>query len=265
MSDLAVNKSAPLRVTRTALEKIIRDAGVIGLQYFHNRKNVAINKKAARDFVTEADVAIEAFLKETLTRAYPEYGFWGEETGQSADQSSRWIVDPIDGTHSFAKGQYGWSISIALEIGGDIVLGAVHAPVLNDLYLAEKGQGAFKNGERTYVSGETVLGDAMISTGFACLRNYLADNNLERFCRIAQRTTGQRRFCSAALDLCMVADGQVDAFWEQELNLYDVAAGALIVLEAGGTLTDFKGNPGLFPKQILATNGKILDQILPLM
>jgi myo-inositol-1(or 4)-monophosphatase len=265
MTNPAVTGTAPMRVTPAALEKVIRDAGVIGMKYFNDRKNVAINKKTARDFVTEADVAIEAFLKETLTREYPEYGFWGEETGQSADQSSRWIVDPIDGTHSFAKGQYGWSISIALEIGGDIVLGAVHAPVLNDLYLAEKGNGAFKNGKRTYVSDEPVLGDAMISTGFACLRNYLPDNNLERFCRIAQRTTGQRRFCSAALDLCMVADGQVDAFWEQELNLYDVAAGALIVLEAGGTLTDFKGNPGLFPKQILATNGKILDQILPLM
>jgi myo-inositol-1(or 4)-monophosphatase len=254
-----------MRVTQIALEKVIRDAGAIGMKYFNDRKNVAVNKKAARDFVTEADVAIEAFLKETLTREYPEYGFWGEESGQSANQASRWIVDPIDGTHSFAKGQYGWSISVALEVDGEIVLGAVHAPVYNDLYIAEKGKGAFKNGDRIAVSEETDLGAAMIATGFACLRNYLVENNLERFCRIAQRTTGQRRFCSAALDLCFVADGQVDAFWEQELNLYDVAAGALIVLEAGGTLTDFKGNPGLFPKQILATNGKILDQILPLM
>jgi myo-inositol-1(or 4)-monophosphatase len=254
-----------MRVTQAALEKVIRDAGAIGMKYFNDRKNVAVNKKAARDFVTEADVAIEAFLKETLTREYPEYGFWGEESGQSANQASRWIVDPIDGTHSFAKGQYGWSISVALEVDGEIVLGAVHAPVYNDLYIAEKGKGAFKNGDRIAVSEETDLGAAMIATGFACLRNYLVENNLERFCRIAQRTTGQRRFCSAALDLCFVADGQVDAFWEQELNLYDVAAGALIVLEAGGTLTDFKGNPGLFPKQILATNGKILDQILPLM
>jgi myo-inositol-1(or 4)-monophosphatase len=105
----------------------------------------------------------------------------------------------------------------------------------------------------------------MISTGFACLRQYLEDNNLQRFARIAQATTGQRRLGSAALDLCTVADGQVDAFWEQELNLYDVAAGVLIVLEAGGTVTDFKGNPGVFPKQILATNGKLLSQILPLM
>ena len=105
----------------------------------------------------------------------------------------------------------------------------------------------------------------MDATGFACLRSFLIDNNLERFARIAHNTTGQRRFGSAAMDLCLVADGQVDAFWEQELNLYDVAAGALIAQEAGGTITDFKGNEGLFPKQVLATNGLILSQILPLM
>ena len=254
-----------MTVTMAALEKVIRDAGAIGMRFFNDRKTMAVSKKTGRDFVTEADVAIEAFLKETLTRDYPDYGFWGEESGQSANQTNRWIVDPIDGTHTFAKGQYGWSVSIALEIDGDIVLGAVYAPVFDDLYIAEKGKGALKNGERITVSDETELDHAMVATGFACLRSYLTDNNLERFCRIAQRTAGQRRFGSAALDLCFVADGQVDAFWEQELNLYDVAAGALIVLEAGGTLTDFKGHPGLFPKQVLATNGKIFAQILPLM
>lgn len=105
----------------------------------------------------------------------------------------------------------------------------------------------------------------MIATGFACLRSYLVENNLKRFSRIAEATTGQRRFGSAAMDLCLVADGQVDAFWEQELNLYDVAAGALIVKEAGGTVTDFKGNEGVFPKQILATNNGIFDELLELM
>jgi len=265
MTDLDVSPATRIRVTQAALEQVIRDAGAIGMKFFHDRKNVAVNKKAARDFVTEADVAIEAFLKEKLIKDYPEYGFWGEETGQTADQTNRWIVDPIDGTHSFSKGQYGWSVSIALEIEGELMLGAVYAPVFDDLYIAEKGKGAFKNGERIFVSDETELADAMIATGFACLRSYLTENNLERFSRIAQYTAGQRRFGSAALDLCLVADGQVDAFWEQELNLYDVAAGALIALEAGGTLTDFNGIPGIFPKQILATNGKVLEQILPLM
>jgi myo-inositol-1(or 4)-monophosphatase len=178
---------------------------------------------------------------------------------------NRWVVDPIDGTHSFSKGQYFWSISVALEIAGELQLGVVYAPALDDYYAAETGKGSWKNGKPIRVSGETQLASSMISTGFACLRSYLEDNNLQRFCRIAQLTTGQRRFGSAALDLCLVADGQVDAFWEQELNLYDVAAGVVIAREAGASITDFKGNVGVFPKQILATNGKILAELLPLM
>jgi len=249
----------------TDLETVVRDAGSIALAHFNDLKSLSVNKKSPRDFVTDADVAVEAFLKATLTEKCPEYGFWGEESGQSADQSARWVVDPIDGTHSFSRGQYFWSISVALEIDQELILGAVYAPALNDYYTAEKGKGAWKNGLPIAVSTESNLADAMVATGFACLRSYLTDNNLERFGRIAQRTTGQRRFGSAAMDLCLVADGQVDAFWEQELNLYDVAAGALIAKEAGATVTDFQGNEGVFPKQILVTNGKILDQILPLM
>ncbi|MCX7107352.1 MAG: inositol monophosphatase family protein [Methylococcales bacterium] len=254
-----------MSISLTELEDVVRDAGSIALTYFKDIKNVGLNKKSPRDFVTAADVAVEAFLKETLTNKYPEYGFWGEESGQSANQTNRWIVDPIDGTHSFSRGQYFWSISVALEIEQELIVGAVYAPALNDYYCAEKGMGAWKNGLPIHVSSETNLAESMVATGFACLRSFLIDNNLERFARIAHNTTGQRRFGSAAMDLCLVADGQVDAFWEQELNLYDVAAGALIAQEAGGTITDFKGNEGLFPKQVLATNGLILSQILPLM
>ena len=249
----------------STLEAIIREAGEIALNKFNDLQNLKVSKKSPRDFVTSADIAVEAFLNETLAEHYPEYGFWGEESGQSSNQNQRWIVDPIDGTHSFAKGQYFWSISVALEINNKLVFGAVYAPALNDYYCAKKGHGTFKNGKKISVSNETDLGNSMVATGFACLRSYLEANNLERFCSIAQRTTGQRRFGSAAMDLCLVADGQVDAFWEQELNLYDVAAGAIIVLEAGGTITDFKGNTGVFPKNILATNGAILDELLTLM
>lgn len=254
-----------MSISLAILEQVVRQAGAIALAHFKNLKQLEVIKKSPRDLVTEADIKVEAFLKETLTRQCPEYGFWGEESGQSANQAARWIVDPIDGTHSFSKGQYFWSISVALEIDGQLMMGAVYAPALDDYYCAEKGKGAFKNGEPITVSSETSLESSMIATGFACLRSYLTENNLERFARIAQKTTGQRRFGSAAMDLCLVADGQVDAFWEQELNLYDVAAGALIAQEAGGTVTDFQGNPGVFPKQILATNGKILDQVLALM
>jgi myo-inositol-1(or 4)-monophosphatase len=252
-------------ISLAVLEQVVREAGTIALTYFKDLKNVTIDKKSPRDFVTAADVAVEAFLKEKLSQICPEYGFWGEESGQTANQTNRWIVDPIDGTHSFSKGQYFWSISVALEIDQQLVIGAVYAPALNDYYCAELNKGAWKNGESIHVSDETSLANSMIGTGFACLRQYLTDNNLARFGRIAQQTTGQRRFGSAAMDLCLVADGQLDAFWEQELNLYDVAAGALIAQEAGATVTDFQGNNGIFPKQILVTNGKILDQLLPLM
>jgi len=252
-------------ITLEGLEKIVREAGMVAMRYFNDLDGLAVSKKSARDLVTDADVAVEHYLKDALAEQCPEYGFWGEESGKTANQTSRWVVDPIDGTHSFSKGQYFWGISVALEIDGELVMGAVYAPALDDFYAAEQGKGAWKNGRPIRVSTETQLADSMVSTGFACLRQYLEDNNLQRFCRIAQATTGQRRFGSAALDLCLVADGQVDAFWEQELNLYDVAAGALIAREAGGSITDFKGNDGVFPKQILATNGKILDQILILM
>lgn len=254
-----------MSISLDVLENIVREAGAIALDYFGNLKKLEVSKKTPRDLVTEADVAVEAFLKKSLTKACPEFGFWGEEGGQSDNQSSRWIVDPIDGTHSFSKGQYFWSISVALEIDQEIVAGAVYAPALNDYYVAEKGKGAFKNGQPISVSAEESLSDSMVATGFACVRNYLKENNLQRFCRIAQNTTGQRRFGSAAMDICMVADGQVDAFWEQELNLYDIAAGVLIASEAGASVTDFKGREGIFPKEVLVTNGKILDQILPLM
>jgi myo-inositol-1(or 4)-monophosphatase len=254
-----------MSISLAVLEQVVREAGTIALTYFKDLKNVTIDKKSPRDFVTAADVAVEAFLKQTLTEKYPEYGFWGEESGKSANQNNRWIVDPIDGTHSFSKGQYFWSISVALEMDHQLIIGAVYAPALDDYYCAEQGKGAWKNGEPIRVSDETSLANSMIGTGFACLRQYLTDNNLPRFAKIAQLTTGQRRFGSAAMDLCLVADGQLDAFWEQELNLYDVAAGALIAREAGATVTDFHGNVGIFPKHILATNGKILDQLLPLM
>ncbi len=254
-----------MSISLAVIEKIIREAGELALSQFNNLANLQVSKKSPRDFVTETDIAVEALLKQKLSEQYPEYGFWGEESGKTENQSSRWVVDPIDGTHSFSRGQYFWGISVALEINQQTVFGAVYAPALDDYYCAEINKGACKNGMPIHVSTIDQLAVAMISTGFACLRNYLPDNNLKRFCRIAEQTTGQRRFGSAALDLCLVADGQVDAFWEQELNLYDVAAGAIIAQEAGASVTDFQGNKGVFPNQILSTNGKILDQLLPLM
>lgn len=247
------------------VREVIIQAGELALEYFKQLDTLGIEKKSPKDLVSQADIEVEKFLKDQLLERFPDFGFWGEESGQSDNQKIRWIVDPIDGTHSFVRGQYFWSISVALEKDGEIVLGAVYAPKLQDLYHAEKGKGALRNNNPIHVSDIPTLSEAMITTGFACLRSDLPENNLPRFSRIAETTMGQRRFGSAAMDLCLVADGQVDAFWEQHLNLYDIAAGALIVKEAGGSITNFEGKDGIFPENILATNGKILKEILPLM
>ncbi len=172
-------------ISLAVLEEIVRNAGVIAMRYFNNLETIGINRKSARDLVTDADVAVEAYLKEALAEAYPHYGFWGEESGKSNNQTNRWIVDPIDGTHSFSKGQYFWSISVALEIEQELIAGSVYAPALDDLYIAAKGKGARKNGKTISVSVESSLADSMIATGFACLRSYLVENNLQRFARIA--------------------------------------------------------------------------------
>jgi myo-inositol-1(or 4)-monophosphatase len=243
----------------------IKEAGTIALDYFDQLSEIQIKKKGARDLVTIADVKVESFIRKKLLGKYPKHSFYGEESGIQEGSASRWIVDPIDGTHSFVRGQYYWSISIALEIEHELQMGAVYAPRLNDLYFAKKGEGAFKNDSKIITSNIDQLREAMVSTGFACLRSSLEKNNLERFSRIAENTMGQRRFGSAAMDLCMVADGQVDAFWEQHLNLYDIAAGVLIVKEAGGSITDFTGVKTINPEAVLATNSKLLDEILAYM
>ena len=245
------------------LKEIILNAGDLALRYFARLTTLEVSYKNPRDLVSEADLAIEKYLIDRLRKVGIDAGFYGEETGQNANQSTRWIIDPIDGTHSFLRGQAFWSISVALEIKGILCLGAVYAPKLGDLYLAEKNQGATKNGKPIHVSSIAQLSEAMVSTGFACLRAGLSENNLTRFNQVALQTLGQRRFGSAALDLCLVADAQVDIFWEMELNLYDIAAGALILLEAGGALLNFKGQPGIFPKEVLATNQLLTSQVLP--
>lgn len=247
------------------IRDVIAEAGEIALEFQSRIDSIGITEKGARDLVTEADIAVEDFVRKRLLEQTPDFSFLGEENPETRGSDSRWVVDPIDGTHSFIRRQVFWGISIALEVAGEIQAGAVFAPSLNDLYTAEKGQGAFKNDRKIQVSETEALSKAMVGTGFACLRAGLKENNLPRFCRIAERTMDQRRFGSAALDCCMVGDGQMDAFWEQQLNLYDVAAGSLIASEAGASVTDFRGNPGLNPEAVLITNGKILPELLELM
>lgn len=248
------------------LKETILEAGELAMDWFSRRDKMKVEYKSPKDLVTEADRNVEQFLKMHLLDEYPDFGFWGEESGEKEQKATRWIVDPIDGTHSFSRGQYFWGISVALEQDGEIVMGAVYAPALNDLYFAEKDRGAWKNEEPIEVSDIRNLSESMVSTGFACLRGKGGgSNNLNRFSRVARASMGQRRFGSAALDLCLVADGQVDGFWEQNLNLYDVAAGYLLVMEAGGRVSNFDGIDGLNPKQICASNSLIHPELIHFM
>ena len=250
---------------KKALEQTIKEAGQLALSFFSKIDTLKIDNKSPKDLVTEADISVEKFIKNRLLSLTPDFGFFGEESGKVSGKKGRWIVDPIDGTHSVVRKQYFWSVSIALEIDGILTLGAVYAPRLNDLYVGERGKGAWKNDIPIRISTTDSLTEAMVCTGFACLRSSLPENNLKRFSRIAEKTRDQRRFGSAALDICFVADGQVDVFWEQHLNLFDIAAGVVIAKEAGATVTDFSGNDLINPEEVLVTNGNMQEQILQLM
>ncbi|OGG97705.1 MAG: inositol monophosphatase [Candidatus Lambdaproteobacteria bacterium RIFOXYD12_FULL_49_8] len=251
--------------TLAEITPIIKKAGALALKGCRSLNQLQVTEKAPRDLVTEIDLQVEQFLIKALSKLDKSIGFFGEETGQSSSQERRWIIDPIDGTHSFVRGQYFWAISLGLEIEGTLRLGAVYAPKLKDLYLGELGKGATKNGLPIQASKVARLDQAMVSTGFACLRAGLENHNLPRFSRIAQATMGQRRFGSAALDICLCADGQVDAFWEQELNLYDIAGGVVIAKEAGCRVTNFAGEEVLNPKEVLVTNGLLTKPLVTLM
>ena len=247
---------------KTFLKQIVTRAGEISLEYRARLSEVKISQKdTVKDLVTEADVAVENYLIEQIKNTYPDHAICAEESGTHAGDEYRWVIDPIDGTTSFVHDHPFYSISIALQQHGQTILAAVFAPVLGELYLAEKGKGATRNDQPIAVSDRTALSDCLMTTGFACLRSNLKRNNLPLIERIAPKLRGLRILGSAAVDLCYVASGRTDGGWELNLNIYDIAAGALIVQEAGGTVTDFSGGTENLPHEILATNGKIHNEL----
>lgn len=247
------------------LHKIILQAGQMTLEFRRNIGTLAIDRKAKKDFVSEADRAVEHFLVEQIHRRYPGHAIFGEETGSHDGDEYRWIIDPIDGTTSFIHGQPFYCISIALQHNGQTILAAVHAPVLGELFEAGLGQGATLNGEPICVSKESHLEDSLLATAFACIRDNLPYNNLPYFLRILPQIRDIRQPGSAALDLAYIACGRFEGFWELNLKLYDIAAGALIVSEAGGRVTDFAGGVTGLPGEMIATNGRIHDEILSIL
>ncbi len=248
------------------IERISREAGRLALQYRDKDSLLIENKHANRkDIVTAADKAIERYLRDEILHAYPDHSIMGEEGDDIKGNECLWVLDPIDGTVSFAHGLPIFTVSIGYMEGDVIKAGAITAPVLDEFFYAERGKGAFLNGRPIHVSDCSVPEEAVMATGFACLRDNLKENNLERFSRIAPRVQHMSRLGSAAYDMAMVAAGRVEGYWEQQLNLYDIAAGVVLVEEAGGIVSDFSGAPVVNPRQILAANPAMHGQMLSWM
>ena len=215
--------------------------------------------------VTEADVAVEQEIRERIERRFPTHTFLGEESGgqSAAGAEFRWIVDPIDGTTNFAHGLALFCTSIALEIDGEVAVGAIYDPMADELFTAERGHGARLNGRRLAVSRVDTLIDALLVTGFPYTATAERDEQLAIFTAFLAQSQAVRRLGSAALDLCCVAAGRFDGFWEQNLHAWDVAAGGLLVEEAGGRVTHYDGGRySPFGRQIIASNGALHPALL---
>ena len=248
----------------TAVEAALA-AGRIHLDYF--RRDPQVKKKGPIDLVTAADVAVEREFRALIAARFPSHVVLGEEAGagqQTApDARCRWIIDPLDGTTNFAHGLALFCVSIALEIDGRVALAVVYDPVAEELFTAERGEGARLNGVAMRVSARRELIDALLCTGFPYSIRERQQRQVDVFAGFLGRSRAVRRLGSAALDLCYVAAGRFDGFWEQQLHAWDVAAGVLIVEEAGGRVTGYDDQPhDLFGGHIVASNGPLHGPML---
>lgn len=248
------------------IKDIAEEAGNIALSEMDKIDSASIKKKGNRnekDLVTAADLMIENKIISRIKEKFPDHDIYGEESGKTVKGSEFcWIIDPIDGTVSYIHQTASFSVSIALQHKGEIVAGAVFAPKLGELFCAEKDKGAFLNDKKIRVSGRGRLAESLVATGFACLRAGLKENNLKYLNKILPDVCDIRRDGSAALDLAYVACGRYDAFWEMSLNLYDIAAGLLLVEEAGGCVSDMSGGNRFPEKGLLASNRLIHEKLM---
>ena len=239
-------------------------AGAAEITRFFNKDFTVSNKEGVNNLVTEADHAAEKAIMEVIKNHFPEHQILAEETGEIIQDSNyKWIIDPIDGTVNFAHGIPLNCVSIGIEKDNNIVLAAVYNPHMNEFFFAEKGQGAFLNDKPIQVSAQTAAINACLVTGFPYTYINMPNGPLEIFDRFIRKGVPVRRLGSAAIDLCWVAAGRFDGFYEHKLEPWDSAAGYLIVEEAGGKVTDFDGNLfSVYQHRILATNGKIHEEML---
>lgn len=257
--DLAKLTSIALDAARAAAEHV---------QKGHRSQPSYERKLSDSDLVTRFDLESEQLIRRILSERTPELAIVGEEQGGKADGRPSWFVDPIDGTMNFAHGHPFYAVSIGLMDNGVPKLGAVVAPALGCEWHGYVGGGAFRNGQPCNVTRQSRLSDSLVSTGFSPVtrRRGQPEDNLAAFLRVTPHVRDIRRCGSAALDLCLVADGTYDAYWERRLGAWDVAAGAALVLAAGGQITDLTGGPCNFHHgYFLASNGFIHEQLIALL
>jgi myo-inositol-1(or 4)-monophosphatase len=249
--------------------KAARGAGAIINRASLDLDLLKVNAKSPRDFVTEVDLASEAHIIETLLGAYPGHGILAEESGRARgakDSDHVWIIDPLDGTTNFIHGFPVYAVSIALAVRGQVQQAVVYDPTRNDLFFASKGRGAFLNDKRLRVSRRTRLGESLIGTGFPFRKGDDYKRYLQMFEAVMKSTAGLRRPGAAALDLCYVAAGYSDGFFETGLSPWDVAAGSLLVTEAGGLIGNFTGEADfLHQREVVAGNPKVYAQLVQML
>lgn len=249
---------------KTAKTAALKAGGILRENINSSR---SISYKGEINLVTEMDRRSEQVIVETILSSFPGHGILAEEEARVDNGSEfRWIIDPLDGTTNYAHGYPCFSVSIALEAAGEVIVGVVYDPMRNELFSAIKGGGAYLNERRIMVSKTNRLIHSLLATGFPYDRATSNENNLAYFIALLMASQEVRRDGSAALDLCYVAAGRFDGFWELKLQPWDVAAGSLIVLEAGGKVTNIAGNVfDMHDRVVVASNGLIHDQMIEML
>ena len=248
------------RACMKAARSLIRDFGEI--------ENLQVSEKGPGDFVTSADKRTEKILIDELQKAHPEYGIITEETGiiNKTNLKNRWIIDPIDGTMNFLNGVPQFAISIGYEEDSEIKCGVIFNPISNEMFCAEKGNGSYLNNKRIRVSNRRKIKDALLVTGGPKGLSKIKEKIFSEYINVSNNVANVRKFGSAALDIAYVACGRFDGYWQRELNYWDIAAGIIILKEAGGFVDFFEEDVNLpLKKNILATNSNIHEELKSLI
>jgi myo-inositol-1(or 4)-monophosphatase len=243
-----------------ASRSLIRDFGEL--------ENLQVSSKGPGDFVSSSDKRTEKILIEELQKAHPEYGIITEESGiiNKSNTKNRWIIDPIDGTMNFLNGIPQFAISVGYEEDNEIKCGVIFNPIMNEMFCAEKGNGAYLNNSRIRVSNKKGLKNALLVTGGPKGNSKIKDKIFSEYINVSKNVSNVRKFGSAALDIAYVACGRFDGYWQRELNYWDIAAGIIILKEAGGFVDFFEEDPSFsLKKNIIASNSNIHDELSELI